>query len=147
MRSKYRKGSLNKTDEAINVALSNAASSSSSATTSTSQIQNSQNNDNNMSSVFNHNTTSSSRKSLISNPTNFQHLQHMGPNDGKLFMHDTNTLVTQRSSHPHNTNTNTSATLQNTSSTSSNNSSINNCNSVSNTERKYEILIPFYFIL
>ncbi len=27
-----------------------------------------------------------SRKSLISNPINFQHIQHMGPNDGKSFM-------------------------------------------------------------
>jgi hypothetical protein len=30
--------------------------------------------------------SSNSRKSLISNPINFQHLQHMGPNDGKSFM-------------------------------------------------------------
>ena len=130
MRSKYRKGSLNKHDENITIALNNAAavasSSSSSATTSVSHMQNSQFHDN--VSLFNHNPTSSSRKSLISNPTNFQHIQHMGPNDGKLFMHDTNTLSsTQRSTNQtySNLNSNTSATLQNTSTSSSSSSNHN----------------------
>ena len=31
-------------------------------------------------------TNSNSRKSLISHPINFQHIQHMGPHDGKTYM-------------------------------------------------------------
>ena len=117
MRSKYRKGSLNKPDE--HVSFNHAASSSSSsANTSTSQIQN--NDIINHVIGLNHNlsTSSSSRKSLISNPTNFQHLQHMGPNDGKIFMHDTNTISSAQrltNQNYNNLNTNSSATLQNTS--------------------------------
>lgn len=130
MRSKYRKASLNKPDEAITIALNNAASSSSSsATTSTSHMQISQYNDNN--SVFNHNLPSSTRKSQakISNPTNFQHLQHMGPNDGKLFMHDSNTLSSAQRSASHVLNASVSATLQNTSTSSSSSSNHNTSNS------------------
>lgn len=90
MRSKLRKGSLNKADEqSLSILMSSGSSSANSF------------------SITNPNTSvlipnqvkdlnSSSRKSIISNPSNFQHLQHMGPNEGKLFVHDTNPQMTQQ---------------------------------------------------
>lgn len=97
IKSKLRKGSLSRTDETYQ-SLVNASKNyehhpahghhhhhaagaavvgSTSLSYSNSTV--SQNNTSQQSS-------SSSRKSLISNPINFQHLQHMGPNDGKSFM-------------------------------------------------------------
>lgn len=92
IKSKLRKGSLSRTDETyqslVNSSknyehhpahLHGAGGGVGSTSLSYSNSTVSQNNTSQQSS-------SSSRKSLISNPINFQHLQHMGPNDGRSFM-------------------------------------------------------------
>jgi hypothetical protein len=69
------------------------------------------------------NSNSNSRKSLISNPINFQHLQHMGPSDGKTFMSEPPSLV-----QPSTSSINTSA-----SSAPSNGNRVLNASSLNNT--------------
>lgn len=103
IKSKYRKGSLSRADE-THLSLSNSISSSSNQTgsgglggmqqqqisTSGSPLNYSNSNASSGSggtNVTQSQTNSTSRKSLISNPINFQHIQHMGPHDGKSFMH------------------------------------------------------------
>jgi serine/threonine-protein kinase MRCK len=90
MRSKLRKGSLNKADEqSLSILMSSGSSSANSFSTT---------NPNTSVLIANQvkDLNSSSRKSIISNPSNFQHLQHMGPHDGKIFMHDTHQQVNQQ---------------------------------------------------
>lgn len=99
IKSKYRKGSLSRADE-THLSLSNSMSNTSNNTnnhqstatpTTTSGSAGSGSpltySNSNASSGSGGTVQSNSRKSLISNPINFQHIQHMGPNDGKTFMH------------------------------------------------------------
>lgn len=97
IKSKLRKGSLSRTDEtyqslvnssknyeyhgALHVHHAGHTGHAGSTSLSYSNSTVSQNN-----TSQNQSSGGSSRKSLISNPINFQHLQHMGPNDGKSFM-------------------------------------------------------------
>ena len=87
IKSKFRKGSLSRTEEnylslvgnASFITQQNQAPPPPHPTGSTALNYSNSN-------VSNQSQSSNSRKSLISNPINFQHLQHMGPNDGKSFM-------------------------------------------------------------
>jgi len=100
MRSKLRKGSLSKADESTLSVLmlsqhsgNSSAASFSNTTNGTKEHAMSNGNTSSTSgggtvagAGVNSASSSSSRKSLISNPTNFQHLHHMGPSDGKMLM-------------------------------------------------------------
>ena len=153
MRSKYRKGSLNKSDETYlsllnQSTVTNQTSSSigqptgpglpgstalnySNSTASSGTAVSSQQ------AYGGAGNSSNSRKSLISNPINFQHLQHMGPNDGKSFMTTDISLVHMQAPLSHNPSMTGSApasrhmnsTLNNTTSMSDSNPSINNTTS------------------
>jgi len=88
IKSKFRKGSLSRTEEnylslvgnATFIAQQNQLPLPHPTSTGSTALNYSNSN------VSNQSQSSNSRKSLISNPINFQHLQHMGPNDGKSFM-------------------------------------------------------------
>lgn len=100
MRSKLRKGSLSKADESTLSVLmlsqhsGNSSAASFSNTTNGNKEHAASNGNTSTNSGggtvagagVNSASSSSSRKSLISNPSNFQHLQHMGPSDGKMLM-------------------------------------------------------------
>ncbi len=93
VKSKLRKGSLSRTDDTylslVNTARDQSLSGQQQAQFNNANGSTSLNYSNSAASQANSaaNTTStSSRKSLISNPINFQHRQHMGPSDGKSFM-------------------------------------------------------------
>jgi hypothetical protein len=98
IKSKYRKGSLSRADE-THLSLSNSMSNTTTTTTATTgsggsgsplTYSNSNASSGSGGTVNNNQmqtNNSNSRKSLISNPINFQHIQHMGPNDGKTYMH------------------------------------------------------------
>ena len=98
MRSKLRKGSLSKADESSlsmymgNSSMASArfdASSSFNESQKGEPLASSQRsaNGNSSAAVFSSvSSSSSSRKSLISNPSNFLHVQHMGPQDGKMLL-------------------------------------------------------------
>ena len=90
VKSKFRKGSLSRTDETY-LSLVNPAKEQVAAPVQQQAVvgQGSTALNYSNSTVSQSNCSQgnpSSRKSLISNPINFQHLQHMGPNDGKSFM-------------------------------------------------------------
>ena len=160
MRSKYRKGSLNKADETYlsllnQSSVTNHTSSSvgaqpSSAVATGSTALNYSNSTASSGTAVSQQAPyvasgassggggGSSRKSLISNPINFQHLQHMGPNDGKSLLVNHHHAVMQAplSHNPSMTGSapaprlaaNMTSTLNNTTSTSmsDSNPSINN---------------------
>jgi hypothetical protein len=96
VKSKLRKASLSRSDETY-LTLSNNSTSSAGHQQQTQPIMGGSTalnySNSTASSSGASNSNSNSRKSLISNPINFQHLQHMGPNDGKTFMSEPPTLV------------------------------------------------------
>ena len=89
VKSKFRKGSLSRTDETY-LSLVNPVKEQVAAPVQQQQAGQGSTALNYSNSTVSQSNSSqgnaSSRKSLISNPINFQHLQHMGPNDGKSFM-------------------------------------------------------------
>jgi len=94
VKSKLRKGSLSRTDDTymslVNTVRDQSLSGQQQGQFNSTNGSTSLNYSNSGVSQSNHHTghttSTSSRKSLISNPINFQHLQHMGPSDGKSFM-------------------------------------------------------------
>lgn len=85
IKSKFRKGSLSRSDETY-FSLANTTANNSTLNQPTPSGGSTALNYSN--STASTSGTANSRKSLISNPINFQHLHHMGPNDGKSFISD-----------------------------------------------------------
>ena len=90
VKSKYRKGSLNRggvNADDTHLSLLSASTSSQPGVGGSGSPLNYSNSNASSSGSHGGQHEGNSRKSLISNPINFQHIQHMGPNDGKTFMH------------------------------------------------------------
>ncbi len=84
IKSKFRKGSLSRNDEAYLSLTNNVANTSISGANNEKPSGGSTALNYSNSNASSSNSTS--RKSLISNPINFQHIQHIGPSDGKSIM-------------------------------------------------------------
>lgn len=90
IKSKFRKGSLSRSDETYLSLANTTVNSASLINQPTPAGANNPPQGGSTALNYSNSTassgTSNSRKSLISNPINFQHIRHMGPNDGKSYM-------------------------------------------------------------
>jgi hypothetical protein len=128
VKSKYRKGSLSRNDEAF-LSLSNPSNTSPGIQAPIGSTALNYSNSTASSSGASHGN-SNSRKSLISNPINFQHIHHMGPNDGKSFM--TSDLTSPTSIHGNNGLPPLSSSTRIITVSAINNSNLSDTNSLSN---------------
>ena len=92
IKTKYRKGSLSRADE-THLSLSNSTNSTINQGPPIGGSTALNYSNSNASSSGASQSNSTSRKSLISNPINFQHIKHMGPSDGKTYLTTDNQIV------------------------------------------------------